>query len=122
MHAVINIERGLNIYSVRTTCSLSSFQESFCLFSVFWFSTFNPSLKNAALTTHVAGQECFNDYPNVECLFIIFMDIDEKKAMEPQNDSDPSRDAICTCTMCIHEIARDFLKAEIHDGPKNLLL
>jgi len=42
----------------------------------------------------------------------ILMNIDDNKGMEPQDHSRPSRDAICTCKMCIHEIARDCLKAD----------
>jgi hypothetical protein len=40
------------------------------------------------------------------------MTIDDNKGMEPPDHSSTSRDAICTCKMCIHEIARDCLKAD----------
>lgn len=39
------------------------------------------------------------------------MNIDEIKGTESQDSSYPSRDAICTCKMCDHEIARDCLKS-----------
>ena len=39
------------------------------------------------------------------------MNIDDIKSPEPQNHSHPSRDAICTCKTCNHEIARDCLKS-----------
>lgn len=47
-----------------------------------------------------------------DAYFTIFMNIDENKGMDPQDHSHPSRDAICTCKTCIHEIARDCLKAD----------
>jgi hypothetical protein len=40
------------------------------------------------------------------------MNIDDNKDMEPHDHSRPSKDAICTCKVCIHEIARDCLKAD----------
>jgi hypothetical protein len=39
------------------------------------------------------------------------MNIDDIKSTEPQIHSHPSRDAICTCKTCNHEIARDCLKS-----------
>lgn len=40
------------------------------------------------------------------------MNFDENKDSEHQECSHPSRDAICTCKTCNHEIARDCLKSE----------
>jgi hypothetical protein len=40
------------------------------------------------------------------------MNMDEDKVIEPQDRSYPSRDAICTCKTCNHEIARDCLKSD----------
>ena len=44
--------------------------------------------------------------------FTTCMNIDENKVTEPQDLSHPSRDAICTCKTCNHEIARDCLKSD----------
>ncbi len=43
--------------------------------------------------------------------FTICMNIDKNKVNEPQDHSHPSRDSICTCKTCNHEIARDCLKS-----------
>jgi hypothetical protein len=44
--------------------------------------------------------------------FTIYMNTDENKGAGPQEHSYPSRDAICTCKTCNHEIARDCLKSD----------
>jgi hypothetical protein len=36
----------------------------------------------------------------------------ENKVTQHQEHSHPSRDAICTCKICNHEIARDCLKSD----------
>jgi hypothetical protein len=55
---------------------------------------------------------CINEYPNKADNCTSYMNIDDIEITEAQYHSHPSRDSICTCKTCNHQIARDCLKSD----------
>ena len=55
---------------------------------------------------------CIGEYPNKDDNSTSYMDIDDIENKVAQDHSHPSRDSICTCKACNHQIARDCLKSD----------
>jgi hypothetical protein len=74
---------------------------------------FNSYLELSYTYNHVICFEILlNNYPNKGAYFTMSMNISENKDPKPEEYGHSSRDAICTCKTCNHEIARDCLKSD----------